>query len=151
MLCRRSGVNCAILRITQLYDAAGRGRRHQPLLYHIVDQARAGEEVVFFGRHDPLRNYLCCDDLAEMIVRALTCGVAGTYPCVAPLSLPLSEIAALAFRTFGTPERIRFLPERADIPTVHIPDGSELYSLLDYQPRIDLEQGLRMMRQMLSA
>lgn len=146
LLCRRSKVDCAILRVTQLYDAIGRGRRHQPLLYHIIDRARAGEEIVFFGRRDPLRNYLYCDDLAEMIVRMLKCGLAGTYPCVAPESLPLSEIAALAFRTFGTPEKIRFLADRTDIPTVHIPDGSELHRLLGYRPQVDLAQGLGMIR-----
>lgn len=151
LLCRLSGVGCTILRATQLYDVAGLGRRHQPLLYHIVDRARAGEEVVLFGRRDPLRNYLFCDDFAEMIERALIRGVTGIHPCVAPVSLPLSEIAVLAFRTFGMPQRVRFLPERPDIPTVHIPDGRELYTLLDYQPKIDLEQGLRMMQERLSA
>jgi nucleoside-diphosphate-sugar epimerase len=151
LVCRLSGVNCTILRLTQLYDLAGRGRRHQPLLYHIIDRARASEEVIFFGRRDPLRNYLFCGDLAEMLARVLERGIAGTYPCVAPVSFPLTEIARMAFRTFGTPARIKFLTDRPDIPTVHVPDGSEFYAVLDYQPKTGLAQGMRAMQEVRQA
>lgn len=149
MFCQAKGIRFASLLPSQIYDVAGKGRRHQPLLYRIIDCARAGEEVVLHGRRDPLRNFLYVDDFAEIVVRVLARGVAGFFPCVQPRSFRLSEIATMAFRLFGQPERIRFLAEKPDIATVFIPTDHRLYELVGYVPETGLEEGLAKIREAL--
>jgi nucleoside-diphosphate-sugar epimerase len=151
LFCRVNGIKFAALRSSQLYDAAGRGRRHQPLLYRIIDCARAGEEVALYGRRDPLRNFLYVEDLAEIVARVLEREVVGVFPCVHPRSHRLSEIAGLAFRAFSQPERIRFVPEKPDIATVFIPADHSLYELIGYAPETELAAGLARIREALTS
>ena len=142
LYCAARGIPCTALLLSQVYDAAGKARRHQPMLYRLLDCARAGQEVVLHGRRDPLRNYLYLDDVVDIVRRVLERRVAGVFPCVHPRSHRLSEVARAAFRTFGQPERIRWLPDRPDIATLFIPQDLGLYARLEYTPETDLEAGM---------
>jgi len=65
--CRNAGAAFTALLRSQIYDEAGQVRKHQPLLYHILECARRGQDVSLFGSADPLRNYLFVGYLAEVI------------------------------------------------------------------------------------
>ncbi|MDH3999213.1 MAG: NAD(P)-dependent oxidoreductase [Desulfuromonadales bacterium] len=147
LFCQRHGIKLTILRLTQLYDAAGQARKHQSMLYRIIDCAAQGEEVLVYGSKDPERNFLFLDDLLEIVTRTLAKGIEGTFSCYGPQTLRLSEIAAIAFRLFGQREQIRFLPEKADIPTVFIEPDHCLYELIDYSPATGFETGISKVRE----
>ena len=115
--CHELGIGYTALLPSQLYDEYGEARRHQPLLYRIVDCARAGAEVELFGRTSPRRNFLFVEDLAAIVQGVVEQSVLGTYPVLASESPTLVEVAETAFRVFGTSPRIRRLTERPDPPT----------------------------------
>jgi len=144
--CERHGIDYVSLLPSQVYDEKGEFRNHQQMLYRMLEQARTGNEVVLFGTHDVVRNFLHVDDLAEVIAHVIDTSVTGRYPCVSPWTQPLSEIAKLAFGAFDQAERIIFDRSKPDIPTVYIPSESSLYDRINFKPTITLEEGFRRYR-----
>ena len=63
--CNERGIPLTVLRPSQVYDEAGKCRRHQKLLYAMADKAEAGEDICLFGSHDARRNYIYLDNVAR--------------------------------------------------------------------------------------
>lgn len=147
LYCQERGMALSILRISQVYDSQGQCQPHQPLLYAIADNARAGNTVNLYGANDARRNYLHLDDLAEICARVADQGITGLHNCCHAQSPRLSEIAQAAFEAFGTPAAIRFLPEKSDIPDLPpFACSSELFSRIGFMPQIDIRRGFELMR-----
>ncbi|MDR3636047.1 MAG: NAD(P)-dependent oxidoreductase [Isosphaeraceae bacterium] len=146
LACSSAGIAFTSLVLTQVYDEHGEARKHQPLFYHIVDRASRGEDVVLFGRSDAVRNYLFVGDVATIIARVIAGQVAGTFPCTAPVSYRLSEVATMAFEVFDRGGQVRFDPSRPDIPTVYLPDDRRLDEAIGYRPATELREGLARIR-----
>jgi nucleoside-diphosphate-sugar epimerase len=146
LACRAAGVALCTLCPGGIYDERGEGRRHQPLLYHIVDCARRGADFELHGKADPLRNFLHVDDLAALVEAALGLGLSGTFPVLHPESHRVGEVAELAFRVFGRGGRVVRAEDEPDLRTVRFPEGGEIYARTGRHPLIDLARGLALMR-----
>jgi nucleoside-diphosphate-sugar epimerase len=140
--CNLAGIHFTSLRLSQIYDDAGEARKHQPLLYHIMDKAREGKGIIFHGKKDPVRNFLYVDDVVQIIERTLLTQTEGLHPVLFPVSYTLSAIARLAYSTFATEAIIQFLEDKPDIKTIHLPVVSDLYERLHYTPTTDLRAGM---------
>ena len=116
--CQQRNITLTILRPTAIYDAEGRCRAHQGLLYGIVDCARVGSDFIINGSADPQRNYLFVTDFARIVRRVIETARAGTYACTHLDSLSIAEIAKLAFAVFGTDGRVVFDGSKSDIPSI---------------------------------
>lgn len=151
LACDTAGIVLSTIRPTQLYDAQSACRKHQPLFYTLIDKAERGENITLNGRHDARRNYLFLDDLCEIIERVIACRPDGTFTCAAPETLTLSQIATLAYRSFGRGGRVVFDEAKPDIPD--IPDAIEddLYDRIKYAPRTLLADGIAQIKAARSA
>lgn len=143
LYCEKFGLPLTILRPTQIYGNEDGYRTHQPLLYHIIDRAAHGQDVVLFGRNDAQRNYLHVDDLKEVVKRVLTSRPMGIFPVTAHRSWALSEIAKFAFDAFGTPARVMFDPDRGDIPDLPTPDSTPFLEKIGMTETIEMPEGIR--------
>jgi nucleoside-diphosphate-sugar epimerase len=141
--CDQVRLPLAVLRPSQLYDDAGAGRRHQGLLYAVIDRAEAGGTIEFFGLHDARRNYLHVDDFAEIVVRGVAGQLQGVYDCPYPESVRLSDLGRAALAVFERGGEIRFLPDRPAVPDVPSVSGEALYGAVGYRPTIDIAEGIR--------
>ena len=148
--CKRLGIGYTALLVSQIYDECGEARRHQPLLYHMVDCARSGGEVVLFGRVSPRRNFIFIEDVAAVVQGVIEKSVLGTYPVLASESPTLVEVAETAFRVFGTSPRIRRLADKPDPQTIHLPDDRRIYDRLGWHAGTTLESGLALVRDHMS-
>jgi nucleoside-diphosphate-sugar epimerase len=146
LACGELGIDLTILSVTQIYDDLGEARKHQPMLYRIIDCARAGRPFQFFGSKDPSRNFLFVEDLVSVIERVMDGRAAGSYAVVHPVSYRLSEIVAMAFEVFGRTAEIVSCPDKPDIPSVWYPADTALYDLINYRPETDLRAGIAMIR-----
>lgn len=144
--CRQRNITLTIIQPTGLYDAAGRCRAHQGLLYGIVDRARAGSDFTISGSADPVRNYLHVTDLARVVRRVVETGRPGTYVCASPQSATVGEIARLAFEVFGRGGQVRFDVSKGDIPSTRPLPESDVYDDLSIWPVVSLEAGFRQIR-----
>jgi nucleoside-diphosphate-sugar epimerase len=146
LFCRQYAMGLVVLRPTQIYDAAGRCRRHQAFLYMAADHAERGEDIVIFGEHDPRRNYVFLDDATEVIARAVDRDVTGTYLCAHPESPRLSEVAEAALKAFGRGGRVRFDASRTGVPSLPAMTDTRIYRLVDYEPVVDISKGMELIR-----
>jgi len=149
--CEKLDMRFAALLLTQVYDSTGAFGRHQPLLHHILETARKGEDIVFYGNEDRVRNFMHVDDVASIVAGVVRCDVAGAYACITPWTLRLSRIAAIAYETFGTFGDIRFDTQRANIPSVYLPSDEALYERLGRRPVVSLEEGFARYRRHVEA
>lgn len=145
--CGHYNTPLTILILSQLYDEFGEARKHQPLLYHLLDTARKGETATLYGSKNPERNFLFVEDVCQLIERVIEKKVTGSYPCVSPETYHLKEIAQMAFEVFGTPEHIKFDSDKPDIPSVYIPQDFNLYEKLDFTPEVSLRSGFERYKQ----
>jgi nucleoside-diphosphate-sugar epimerase len=150
LACASSGTALCTLCPGAVYDERGEGRRHQPLLYHIVDCARGGRDFVLHGSADPQRNFLHVSDLAAVVEATLRLGLAGTFPVLHPRSHRIQEVAELAFRVFGRGGRVVRAPDKPDLREVRFPaHAAAIFARLGSPPRVDLPGGLALMRDQL--
>jgi nucleoside-diphosphate-sugar epimerase len=137
-----SSLALTIIRPSQLYGPVGLFRRHQPFFYKILNQVAAGEEIIFQGRNDALRNFIHVDDVAEVISRCVAGKVSGEFSCIALENIRYSQIARTALQVLGGRSVIRFDPSKPDIEDNPFFSDNQLYRRLDYFPRIDLAEGI---------
>jgi len=145
LACRILGMDLTSLILSQVYDEYCEARRHQPLFYHIIECARQGKQVTFYGKKNPLRNFLYVGDLTAIVQDVIEKGVYGIYPCVFPVSYTLKDIAVIACRVFGREIEPVFLAEKPDIPSVYIPADRSLFDRV-IAPTTSLEKGIELIR-----
>jgi nucleoside-diphosphate-sugar epimerase len=145
--CKSHDIPLTIIRPSQIYASNNSFASHQPLFHRMVSQARLGEDIAIYGKHDAWRNFIHADDIAEVIRRVVAEGVAGTYACAYPEDTRLSDVARIAQRVFGKGGEIRFLDDKQDIPDNIFAKDTSLFDMIKYHPVIDIEEGIRKMRQ----
>jgi len=151
LLCNHFNIGFTALLPSQLYDAKSAARKHQPLFYHIIDSAKEGRDINFYGTQDPQRNYLFVEDLAVIIEKVIEHQSFGIFTCTHPRSYSLKETAEVAYKVFGKGGKVSFLTEKPNIPTVYIPEDNQLYTLIDYSPTTNLETGIMRIAEAMSS
>lgn len=141
---RQNGVNIRVVRIFNTY-----GPRMHPndgrVISNFIMQALQDRPVTIFGEGKQTRSFCYVDDMIEGIIRMMN----GPDDFVGPVNLgnPVeSEIIDLArhiIRLTGSRSEIQFLPEPVDDPKRRRPDISLAREKLDWEPRADLEEGLK--------
>ncbi|HKU19085.1 MAG TPA: NAD(P)-dependent oxidoreductase [Candidatus Saccharimonadales bacterium] len=144
--CALNHVPLTILRPSQVYGDDVGFAKHQPLLYHMADQAARGQDITIYGRHDALRNYLHSHDLGETIQRVIERSITGTYACLYPTNLRLSEIARAAQQAFDKGGEVTFLDDKPDIPDNVFTLDMSIYEKIGYYPKVTLAEGMRRIR-----
>lgn len=147
LFCAERNLALTVLRPSQVYDAEGKCRKHQPLFYAIADKAQAGENISIFGNHDPLRNYLFLEDLATICRRVVETKTTGVFNCTHPQNPRLSEVAAAALSTFANGGVVQFHPDKPDLLDLPLIVETLLYDLIGFYPLVDIEQGFERIRQ----
>jgi len=140
--CNRHEIVFTALRPSQVYDEAGRCRKHQPLFFHMVDKAAKGEDITIYGSHDARRNYLFLDDFTEIVKQVIRVRPAGTYTCAGSSHIKLSKLAEAAFSAFKRGGRVQFDPTKPDMNDVIIPEDTRLYGIIGVNPLTDVREGL---------
>lgn len=134
---------------SQIYDDTGEQKKHQSLLYYIIAKASRGENITFYGERDVERNYIFLSDLVNIIEIAALSKITGTFYCCYPKNYKISEIARIAFNIFGHPIQYNFDYNQENLKTIFIPNDNKLYELINYTPKIDLEEGMMLIKQKL--
>lgn len=146
LACGDAGVPLTILRPAQVYGDSSAYAKHQALLYRLIDLAARGEEIILYGQQDPERQFLHVDDLAAIVRGTIEQKILGLHVVGSNRAYRISEIADLAYATFGTNGRVRFDVSKPDIPMVKEVIHSPLLASMGLNPATDLAEGLRRIR-----
>lgn len=131
-----------VIQPSQIYGTGDTFRRHQPFLYHIIDQAELSRDICFYGSHDPLRNFIHVEDVCRITKRIIETGVTGIFKCMSLQHQSYSEIAQAAVRAFNSKSEIHFDPNKPNIDDICVPVDDALYQQIDYYPRIGMDEGM---------
>ncbi|MFD8540395.1 UDP-glucuronic acid decarboxylase family protein [Streptomyces rubrogriseus] len=136
------GVDTGIVRIFNTYGP--RMRPHDGrVVSTFVRQAMAGAPLTIHGDGTQTRCFCYVDDLVRALVAMLDTPHPGPVNLGNPVECTVGELADLVLRLTGSSSRIEHRPLPVDDPARRRPDIRRARSLLDWEPEVPLETGLR--------
>jgi len=141
---RKLGVDGRVARIFNTY-----GPRMDPADGRVIPNfcvaALRGEPLVLYGNGAQTRSFCYVGDLVDGLVRCATRpGLRGAVINLGnPRERTIRELAAITARLAGVPLRETLAPLPPDDPARRQPDIARARELLGWEPRVELETGLR--------
>src|SRR5215475_13778537 len=136
-------VNTHIVRIFNTY-----GPRMQMndgrVIPNFMRQALRGEGLTIFGDGRQTRSFCYVSDEVEGIVRLSRAAEHGPVNIGNPTEFTILECAQRVLKVTGSKSSLKYEALPQDDPKQRRPDISKAKQLLGWEPRIDLESGLRM-------
>jgi dTDP-glucose 4,6-dehydratase len=139
---RQQGVDTHIVRIFNTYGP--RMRQHDGrAIPTFIRQALEGKPLTVFGDGSQTRSFCYVDDLIEGIFRLAMSEEHMPVNIGNPDEMTLIELAERIQRLTGTTSEIVFEGLPIDDPKVRKPDITRAREILDWEPRVGLDDGLR--------
>ncbi len=143
---RTHGVDTRIARIFNTYGP--RMRPHDGrVVSNLIVQALAGQPLTIYGKGEQTRSFCYVEDEVEGLTRLLFAPESAEIHTPVnignPQELRILEIARKILTLTSSASPIVFEPLPEDDPKVRRPDITRAKELLDWGPKISLEEGLR--------
>jgi dTDP-glucose 4,6-dehydratase len=138
---RYHGLDTRIVRIFNTYGPRMRPKDGR-VVPAFIQQALDGEPLSVFGDGHQTRSFCFVADLIEGIWRLLNRGQSDPVNIGNPSEMTILDFAEAILRLVGSRSEIAFHPLPVDDPKTRQPDISLARSLLDWEPRVSLEDGL---------
>ncbi|RKG92380.1 MULTISPECIES: UDP-glucuronic acid decarboxylase family protein [Corallococcus] len=139
---RSRGVNVRIVRIFNTYGPRMRlndGR----VVPAFVGQALKGEDFSVFGDGSQTRSFCYVKDLVDGLVRLVLSDVRGPVNIGNPREMTIKQFAEAVREAAGGGRQIVYQPLPKDDPKQRQPDITRARTLLGWEPKVSLEEGLR--------
>jgi dTDP-glucose 4,6-dehydratase len=139
---RTHGVQTRIVRIFNTHGPRMRlndGR----VVPNFIAQALRGEPMTVYGDGSQTRSFCYVSDLVEGLVRLLGSDYPHPVNCGNPLEVSILRFAETIKKLTGSKSEIVFRPLPVDDPKVRQPDITRARSILGWEPKVGLEEGLR--------
>jgi dTDP-glucose 4,6-dehydratase len=138
---RYHGVNTKIVRIFNTYGPRMRVNdgRAVPAF---ISQALRNEDVTVFGDGTQTRSFTYVTDLVAGIIALMLSDEHGPINIGNPREMTIEEIARTIITMTGSKSRIVYKPLPTDDPKQRRPDITLARTLLKWEPKVALEQGL---------
>ena len=140
---RQHGVAIKVIRIFNTY-----GPRMHPqdgrVVSNFIIQALQGEPITLYGSGEQTRSFCYVEDLIEGMIRFMDTGEEHVGPLNLgnPGEFTIRELAEAVIRLTGSKSQLIHQPLPADDPRQRQPDITRARQLLDWQPAVQLEEGL---------
>ena len=139
---RQNNVDIRVIRIFNTY-----GPRMRPddgrVVSNFIIQALSGEDITVYGDGKQTRSFCYVDDLIEAMIRMMnqeeTVGPVNTGN---PNEFTILELAEKVIELTGSKSKIIFKDLPEDDPMQRKPDNTLAREKLDWEPKIQLEEGL---------
>jgi dTDP-glucose 4,6-dehydratase len=138
---RYHGVDAKIVRIFNTYGPRMRLRdgRAVPAF---MSQALTGEDVTIFGTGQQTRSFCYVTDLVDGIIRLMNSNVNDPVNIGNPQEMTIEQIARMIIKLTGSKSNLVYRPLPEDDPKVRQPDITRARTLLGWEPKVGLEEGL---------
>jgi dTDP-glucose 4,6-dehydratase len=138
---RYHGLDTKIVRIFNTYGP--RMRIHDGrAVPAFISQALRNEDVTVFGDGRQTRSFCYISDLVDGIIRLMLSAENDPINIGNPAEMTIEEIARVIIEMTGAKSRIVYEPLPVDDPKVRRPDITRARTLLGWEPKVDLRQGL---------
>ncbi len=138
---RYHGLDAKIVRIFNTYGPRMRLRdgRAVPAF---MSQALTGEDVTIFGSGQQTRSFCYVSDLVDGIIRLMESDLNDPVNIGNPQEMTIEQIAKEIIRLTGSKSKLVYRPLPEDDPKVRQPDITRARTLLGWEPKVSLEEGL---------
>jgi dTDP-glucose 4,6-dehydratase len=138
---RYHGVDTKIVRIFNTYGPRMRlnDGRAVPAF---MSQALRNEDVTVFGDGSQTRSFTYISDLVDGIIRLMLSGENDPVNIGNPHEMTIKEIAETIIRMTGSTSRLIYKELPTDDPKQRRPDITRARTLLHWEPKVHLDQGL---------
>ena len=138
---RYHGVDTKIVRIFNTYGPRMRVNdgRAVPAF---MSQALLDQDVTVFGDGSQTRSFTYITDLVDGIIRLMLSGENDPVNLGNPLEMTIKEIAQTIIRMTGSKSRLIYKELPTDDPKQRRPDITRARTLLGWEPKVQLEEGL---------
>ncbi len=135
-------VDTRIVRIFNTYGPRMRIRDGRAIPT-FISQALKNEDVTVFGDGSQTRSFCYVSDLVEGIYSLLMSDITTPVNLGNPYEMPLIDMAKKIIEMTKSKSKVVFKPLPEDDPKVRQPDITKAKSLLDWEPKVGLEDGLK--------
>jgi dTDP-glucose 4,6-dehydratase len=138
---RYHGLDTKIVRIFNTYGPRMRlnDGRAVPAF---MSQALRNEDVTIFGEGNQTRSFTYISDLVDGIIRLMLSKENDPVNIGNPREMTIKEIAEAIIRMTGSRSRLVYRPLPTDDPKQRRPDITRARTLLGWEPKVQLEEGL---------
>ena len=139
---RTHGLETRIVRIFNTYGPRMRlndGR----VLPTFIAQALRGEDLTMYGDGSQTRSFCYVDDLIEGVYRLLFSDYALPVNIGNPEEITIKEFGEEILRLTGSKSKLISLPPMQDDPKQRKPDISLAKKLLNWEPKVSRQEGLK--------
>ncbi len=138
---RYHGLDAKIVRIFNTYGPRMRLRdgRAVPAF---MSQALKHEDVTVFGDGSQTRSFCYVSDLVDGIIRLMLSTENDPVNIGNPTEMTIEQIARTIIEMTGSKSRIVYKPLPVDDPKVRKPDITRARTLLGWEPKVELREGL---------
>lgn len=140
---RQHRVPIKVMRIFNTY-----GPRMHPndgrVVSNFIVQALTGANITLYGEGQQTRSFCYVDDLIEGAMRFMASEPSNIGPLNIgnPHEITIRSLAERILRITGSQSRLVFQPLPSDDPTQRCPDIARARHALDWEPRVELDDGL---------
>ena len=138
---RYHGVDTKIVRIFNTYGPRMRIRDGRAVP-NFIAQALRGEDVTIYGDGQQTRSFCYISDLVYGICRLMVSDTNAPVNIGNPTESTIEEIATKIIQMTKSSSRLVYNPLPEDDPKVRKPDITRARELLQWEPRVGLEEGL---------
>ena len=138
---RYHGLDTKIVRIFNTYGPRMRlnDGRAVPAF---MSQALRNQDVTVFGDGSQTRSFTYITDLVDGIIRLMLSSENDPINIGNPREMTIEEIARTIIRMTGSKSQIVYRPLPTDDPKIRQPDITRARTLLKWEPKVQLEEGL---------
>jgi UDP-glucuronate decarboxylase len=141
---RQLGVGIKVARIFNTYGprmhiADGR------VVSNFIVQALKGEPITLYGDGQQTRSFCFVEDMIDGLVKMMNSpdDVTGPINIGNPTEFSMVELAELVIRGTGSKSKLTYKPLPEDDPRQRQPDITRAKRQLGWQPKVELEEGLK--------
>lgn len=140
---RQHGLDIKVARIFNTY-----GPRMHPndgrVVSNFIVQALQGHDITIYGDGSQTRSFCYADDLIEGFIRLMSTPqeITGPINLGNPCEFTIRQLAEEVLRQVGGASKLICLPLPQDDPMQRKPDITQAQKVLDWQPTVNLEDGL---------
>jgi dTDP-glucose 4,6-dehydratase len=138
---RYHGVDAKIVRIFNTYGPRMRVRDGRAVP-NFIGQALKGEDVTVYGDGSQTRSLCYVSDLVDGVIRLMLSNANDPINIGNPQELTIEQIARTILRLTGSSSRIVYRALPVDDPKVRKPDITRATTILEWGPKVALEDGL---------
>lgn len=132
-------------RIARIFNAYGERMRKEDgrAIPTLITQALKNEPLTVFGDGSQTRSFCYISDMIEGLYKLMLSNVNTPLNLGNPAEITILELAHKIIKLTNSKSEVTFKPLPTDDPRRRQPDISQAKQLLNWQPIIDLEEGLK--------